>query len=492
MPTLTPNASPGRDESLRRYEYQWPQSGWDATGHWHATPDGASLTRRLPETATELAADSRWPAFFPSPICLVTATVDGTSVMEKVVGASIVNRFPYVVALSFCRENLSERHHVRRRFTDAIEQSRQVAIQYLPQGNLLDQAMHAVTATQDQDTDSRIARSGLQTRDAVTSDAPVFVESFMVYEARLASPAKTADGQSLYDPPWVDVGSHRVYFFEITAIQLREDIASGNSQIHWRSLPVWQPQRPLQGPAPAPSGHVSQGYQKPYTPHYVFPAAQTVAFESDFHRNGMAVKLLPPLPEDQIEVDNDRARWPCFFPSSVGMISTWSDDGTPNLMPCGSTTVLSRHPLVIAPCVSASAINERYAPRATLEFIRRNRRFVCGVPVIHDTVLDAIRYAGNTSLAQNRAKVGDAGLTVSGGDWGPLLPALPVQFECDVIGEVQLGTHVMFLGEVKRIVVRNDVTPNNPLQWCPWPVVVATPGASRADEVTASAAGSRR
>jgi hypothetical protein len=47
---------------------------------------------------------SRWPAFFPSPICLATTRHDDVSHLEKVVGASIVNRFPYVVALSFCRE----------------------------------------------------------------------------------------------------------------------------------------------------------------------------------------------------------------------------------------------------------------------------------------------------------------------------------------------------------------------------------------------------
>jgi hypothetical protein len=31
----------------------------------------------------------------------------------------------------------------------------------------------------------------------------------------------------------------------------------------------------------------------------------------------------------------------------------------------------------------------------------------------------------------------------------------------------------MFLGEVRRIEIRADVTADNPLRWCPWADVVA-------------------
>ena len=210
------------------------------------------------------------------------------------------------------------------------------------------------------------------------------------------------------------------------------------------------------------------GYQKGYTPHYAFPSAGTIAFEADGVTDGMAVKHLPPEAADQVEVDNDRARWPCFFPSSVGMITTWTADGRPNLMPCGSTTVLSRHPLVITPCVGYAAINERYAPRLTLELIRKNRAFGCGVPFISERVIAAIKYAGNVSLQVAGDKVARAGLTVEGGGPAPVLTDLPVHFDCEVLDEVRLGTHVMFLGSVRRIRVRPDVTAANPLEWCPW------------------------
>jgi flavin reductase (DIM6/NTAB) family NADH-FMN oxidoreductase RutF len=468
--------------ALTPYRYAWPTSGLDGHPRWEPLPDGAGFIRSLPETHEELAADSRWPAFFPSPLCLVTAGDGERAALEKVVGASVVNRFPYTIALSFCRQDLSRRHHARRSFMDVLEACGAAAVQFLPPGPSLDRAMRAILTTPEADTGSRLAAAGLPTRPAETSAAPVFREAYMVYEARLVRPGQDFDGQPIHARPWLDVGSHRVYFLEINAIQLRDDIAAGRSQVRWRSLPAWRGDLPGQlsrggaGPGPDP-----RRYQKGFTPHYAFPSPNTVAFAADSRRDGMAVLHLPPLPRDQVQVDNDRARWPCFFPSSVGMITTWTRDGVPNLMPCGSTTVLSRHPLVIAPCVSYARINARYAPRATLELIRQRGHFGCGVPFIHPAVIDAIKYCGTTSVADDPDKLARVGLAVERAEAAPVLPALPIHYECRVIGEVPLGTHVLFLGEVRRVRVRADVTPRNPLEWCPWAdVAPADAGAARA------------
>jgi flavin reductase (DIM6/NTAB) family NADH-FMN oxidoreductase RutF len=259
-----------------------------------------------------------------------------------------------------------------------------------------------------------------------------------------------------------------MYFLEITAIQLRQDVAEGRSQIHWRSLPEWSPASVSGLEQLDEQSRAGGKYTKGYTPHYVFPSAGTIAFEADSVANGMSIKLLPPLPEDQVEVDNDRARWPCFFPSSAGLITTWTADGVPNLMPCGSTSVVSRHPMVIAPCVSYADINIRYASRASLELIRKSGRFGCGVPYISDQIVQAIKYAGNISIASDRDKVAHAGLAVRPNPWAPVLTDVPIHFDCEVVGEVRLGTHIMFLGEVRRIEVREDASPSNPLTWTPW------------------------
>ncbi len=467
-------ADDGIGERLRASEYRWPATALSDHTDWRAGSE--AWFREMPERLDDLALDSRWPAFFPSPICLVTTAAGDQVGLEKVVGASIVNRFPYVIALSFCRQQLSARHYARTAFADLLEAGGAVAVQFVSPGTELDRVMQTIQSVPDDRTGERIAASGLSTRSARSNGAPVFDAAYLVYEARLVKPGRDFGGEPIYERPWVDVGSHRVYFLEINVIQLREDIAQGRSQIQWRSLPSW---------APDGAAHVSRAaldrlgrdgrYAKGYTPNYRFPAAGTIAFEADSWQDGMALKHLPALPADQIEVDNDRARWPCFFPSSVGMITSWDSEGVPNLMPCGSTTIVSRHPLVITPCVSYAAINERYAPRQSLASIRRTGRFGCGVPYINDDIVAAIRYTGNVSLARDRGKIENAGLAVSADEWAPVLPAMPIHFDCEVIGEVRLGTHIMFLGAVKRIRVRSDVTPINPLTWYPWAEVVAVP-----------------
>jgi flavin reductase (DIM6/NTAB) family NADH-FMN oxidoreductase RutF len=451
------------------FSYKWPYSALDPASGWHANEAGTCLQRDLPETAEQLAADSRWPAFFPSPICFVTTT-DGNEVgFEKVVGPSIVNRFPYIAALSFCRETLSDRHHVRGRFAELLEAGGSVAIQFLPQGNQLAMAMKVIAETPEDKTSERLKLAGLGTRPGQTVEAPVLNDAYLVYEGKLVEQGKDFFGDTIYEKAWADVGSHRVYFMEITAIQLRDDIAEGKSQIHWQGLPEWSPDPSLPTPGGVtPKSGLAEHYQKGYTPRYKFPAANTVAFEPDDTGHGMAIKHLGPLPEDQVEANNDRARWPCFFPSPTGMITAWADEGQANLMPCGSTTIISRHPLIIAPCVSYSAINERYAPRASLEIIRKAGSFGCGVAYINDEMTKAIRYSGTTSFANDPEKIANSGLHTSRRPLAPQLDDLPIHFECDLVGEIRMGTHIMFLGEVKSILVRGDLSVDNPMSWCPW------------------------
>lgn len=451
------------------FSYKWPYSSLAAAAGWHQCDESPFRRRDLPETAEQLAADSRWPAFFPSPICLVTTT-DGHEIgFEKVVGPSIVNRFPYIAALSFCRETLSERHHVRGRFAELLEAGGSVAIQFLPQGDKLAEAMRVITDVPEERTSDRLDLSGLEVQPAQSVEAPVLKDAYLVYEGKLVEPGTDFSGDPIYEKPWADVGSHRVYFIEITAIQLREDIAQGKAQIAWGGLPEWRADPSMPSPeGVTPKQGLAEHYQKGYTPRYKFPAANTVAFESDGAANGMAIKHLAPLPEDQVEVDNDRARWPCFFPSPTGMITTWAEDGQANLMPCGSTTIISRHPLIIAPCISYSRINERYAPRASLDIIRNAQAFGCGVAYIDDEMTKAIRYSGTTSFSDDPDKITNSGLHLSSRSLAPQINDMPIHFECALVGEIKLGTHIMFLGEVKSILVRNDLNVENPMTWCPW------------------------
>ena len=372
----------------------------------------------MPENRTEIALDSRWPAFFPSPICIVT-TGDGRQMaLEKVVGASIVNRFPYIVALSFCREQLSDRHYARASFCDLLERTGVAAVQFIIPGKKLDRAMSTIADVPDSDTGVRIARTGLTTRLAISNSAPVFEDAYMVYESRLVEPSVDFEGRTLFEKPWSDVGSHRIYYFKISTIQLQEDIARGASQIKWRSLPAFTPEQSIGSEPELPARQ--SGLHQAIHPQLFIPRG-TIAFTSDCVRDGMAIKVV----KDTLITDNDDARWPCFFPQSAGIITSRSRDGVENVMPCGSTTIVSRHPLVVAPCISYAAVNERYAPRASLDLILDSGWFGCGVPFIDDTVVDAIRYSGNMSLRDDAEKIVNCGLQMAPGivfQFSPICP----------------------------------------------------------------------
>ncbi|MFH1189224.1 MAG: flavin reductase [Candidatus Omnitrophota bacterium] len=450
---------------IDRYIYRWPDLAFGADGRWKESAVKDFFSRKMPESPEELAADSRWPCFFPSPICLVTAGDGHSAAFERVAGPVIVNRFPYVMAISVCRERLSERHYERRSFMKALESSREAAVQFCAPGPALDRALGVIGSTDDARSFDRIKSAGLASRRGVSVSAAVLSDAYMVYEGKLARPSTDLDGEKIYGNPWIDIGSHRVYFLEVSAIQLRHDIAEGASRISWRSLPSWHS-------PDAVTPHTGSGgksvYTKNFTPQYRFPSAGTTAFESDGIAEGMSVKKLPLMMKDQIKIDNDAARWPCFFPSPVTMVTSYAADGRPNAMPCGSTAVLARNPMTIAVSICYAKINERYSPRATLEDIRRSGAFGCGVPFIDKGITEAITYSGNVSIADDPDKIVNSGLSAGKAGASPVLRELPVHFDCRVTREIRLGTHIMFLGEVAGIMARGDLSPRNPLEWYPW------------------------
>ena len=283
-------------------------------------------------------------------------------------------------------------------------------------------------------------------------------------------PSRDFEGHDIHALPHLDVGSHRLLLFEIEAISLRSDIASGRAPLHWRSLPVSRHATP-QPPDPASAACrretlARSGFVKTYQPDYEFPTFRTVAFEADEMRDGFATKRL--VPRGQVEVDNDRSRWPCFFPSSLGLITIDAGNGAASAFPCGSTAIVSRHPLTIAICVTYARINARYAPRASLELLRKSGRFGCGVPVYRADVLEAVTYLGSVSFGDQRDKLQHCGLPTVRLGRSAAFPTSPVHFDCRIVREVRLGTHVLILGEVDEIFVRRDVDAETPLEWCPW------------------------
>jgi hypothetical protein len=224
----------------------WPDSAWRTAGTWRSAADGGvcacdlarDLRRRSPPTADGPRS------FLVHLLRHGEGRLDGGARESR--APLIVNRFPYVLALSFCRHDLSSRHHARGRFMDLLERSGQATVQFLPQGEPLDRAMSAIATAPDRDTHTRIRRSTLTTRGAVTNDAPVFDDAYLVYEASLARPSLDFSGGRIYDTPGGRREPSRLFPGDQRDPASRRHRGRTARQIHWRSLPAWQPQRPLQ------------------------------------------------------------------------------------------------------------------------------------------------------------------------------------------------------------------------------------------------------
>ena len=107
---------------MKEYKYHWPFSDLTEKESWRKSSSNPFfMVKNLPESPKELARDSRWPAFFPATVCLVTASDGSRALMERSVGATIVNRFPYVLALTFCSRFLSDRHYPRENFIRQVK-----------------------------------------------------------------------------------------------------------------------------------------------------------------------------------------------------------------------------------------------------------------------------------------------------------------------------------------------------------------------------------
>ena len=83
-------------------------------------------------------------------------------------------------------------------------------------------------------------------------------------------------------------------------------------------------------------------------------------------------------------------------------------------------------------------------------------------------MLDAISYLGNVSRRLDSEKVTSCGLTPRQLGRTIGFDELPVHYGCRIVDRIRLGTHLMLLGAVEDILVRPDVTPDAPLEWCPW------------------------
>ena len=211
-------------------DYTFPGEGRAIKGELH----GGVVTFKLRESLEKLAEDSRWPALFPQSITFATTGTMEAPIVERCVGATVVNRFPYIVCVSLCRERLSDRHHPRADVMEAIELANAFSVNILTESPEAEALLGACAEAPPRE---RLARAGLGVRRGEVTAVPVIDVAPLVYECELTEPAEDFEGEPIFQRPREDLGSHTLYFGEVRAIQLDERIAKRETQILWHSLP---------------------------------------------------------------------------------------------------------------------------------------------------------------------------------------------------------------------------------------------------------------
>ena len=139
-------------------------------------------------------------------------------------------------------------------------------------------------------------------------------------------------------------------------------------------------------------------------------------------------------------------------PRPIAFVSTISGDGVTNLAPFSYFNVIASEPPLVG-----IAVNDRPDdPKDTLRNVRETGEFV--VNVVSEPLLDAmVQTAGE--WPRGTSEFGLSGLTPvpSGRVRPPYVAQSPLQLECRLYREVQLGESFLVVGEVVLARVSDDV-----------------------------------
>jgi flavin reductase (DIM6/NTAB) family NADH-FMN oxidoreductase RutF len=139
------------------------------------------------------------------------------------------------------------------------------------------------------------------------------------------------------------------------------------------------------------------------------------------------------------------------IPRPIAFVSSMGADGALNLAPFSYFNAIASEPPLIT-----IAIDQRVGdPKDTLRNIRETKEFV--VNVVNEPLLDAmVTTSGEWPRATN--EFGVAGLTPAPSERvkPPYVAESPLQLECTLYREIELGNSVLVVGEVVLARVRDE------------------------------------
>jgi flavin reductase (DIM6/NTAB) family NADH-FMN oxidoreductase RutF len=127
------------------------------------------------------------------------------------------------------------------------------------------------------------------------------------------------------------------------------------------------------------------------------------------------------------------------LPLPAWVICSYDEAGKPNAMTAAWTGICCSVP----PCVYFAVRPSRY----TYACVKARQAFTVNIPGVAQA--EAVDYFGCVS-GRKVDKLATAGLTASPGRHvdAPYIAEFPLVLECKVVQALELGTHVMFIGEI--------------------------------------------
>jgi flavin reductase (DIM6/NTAB) family NADH-FMN oxidoreductase RutF len=140
---------------------------------------------------------------------------------------------------------------------------------------------------------------------------------------------------------------------------------------------------------------------------------------------------------------------PIVFPLPAVLVATYDDDGTPNAMTAAWAASCCHEP----PCVGV-AVREN---RLTYANIQARRAFTINIP--STGLAKQVDYLGTVSGKRQPDKLARIGLGTERCPTAdaPLIAACPVAVECELFGQLEIGSHTWFVGRVLEVHVDEAV-----------------------------------
>jgi len=141
-----------------------------------------------------------------------------------------------------------------------------------------------------------------------------------------------------------------------------------------------------------------------------------------------------------------------LFPLPVVLTTCVDKDGNPNIITLAWVGIVCSEP----PQISISVRHQRYS----CELIMESREFTVNVP--SESIVREVDVCGNVSGREaNKFALTDLTPIPSRKIRPPLIKECPYNIECKVVRELDLGSHVMFIGEVVAMHVDEEILDEN-------------------------------